>query len=539
MNEWRKIYEDNFKAVFWTTIVVAVLFTLRRQYIMDDAFISFRYAHNLIDGHGLVWNLGERVEGYSNFSWVMLVAGWMWFGIMPETSTYVMGIVLHFFCLLLTYRIAFKVLDNRDWAMVVLILFAMNFTVSGMATSGLETPLQLLLFLSVAYIFTHAVSDGWNSKRMLLLSIVLNLAMLTRPDSIVLVGMATAELYFTNKNWNIRNIAYFIIPFLLILLPFLIWKQSYYGSIIPNSFNAKVHGMSGIGYGLFYIYLFSLTYFCLPHMLMVAWKGKALWNDNRIIGYFALFSLVWIMYIVYVGGDFMDFRFMVVIIPLLLIMIIEVIRRYITDSKIRVALVVLLLLGTPHYNFGFKRVVAGFGVEKVSELADHVDQPPQYWDKIGRRLKEIFGGTDVVLGVGPAGVIPYRSELPCIDLIGLTDPEIPNIAESFSVVPGHRIISPMSYLYKRKVNLIIQPVTLMIDRRQFKAWAQNASWGQIYRFYLNVDNPGDGRIINEATLLGIPIDDDYILVTWYLTPHEDVERAIARYNLQRIRLVRR
>ena len=42
---------------------------------LDDAFISFRYARNLVEGAGLVWNPGEPpVEGYSNFLWVLLLA---------------------------------------------------------------------------------------------------------------------------------------------------------------------------------------------------------------------------------------------------------------------------------------------------------------------------------------------------------------------------------------------------------------------------------------------------------------------------------
>ena len=43
-------------------------------FITDDAFISFRYVRNLLDGHGLVFNPGEYVEGYTNFLWVLELA---------------------------------------------------------------------------------------------------------------------------------------------------------------------------------------------------------------------------------------------------------------------------------------------------------------------------------------------------------------------------------------------------------------------------------------------------------------------------------
>ena len=54
-------------------------------FVCDDAFISFRYARNLLEGHGLVYNPGEYVESYSNFLWVLeLTALGGVFGLRPE-----------------------------------------------------------------------------------------------------------------------------------------------------------------------------------------------------------------------------------------------------------------------------------------------------------------------------------------------------------------------------------------------------------------------------------------------------------------------
>ena len=44
------------------------------HYMPDDAYIGLRYARNLSVGEGLVFNPGERVEGYTNFLWVIILA---------------------------------------------------------------------------------------------------------------------------------------------------------------------------------------------------------------------------------------------------------------------------------------------------------------------------------------------------------------------------------------------------------------------------------------------------------------------------------
>ena len=58
----------------------------RRAFLGDDSFISFRYAKHLTEGQGLVWNPGERVEGYTNFLWVLLMAGGLTASVEPDGS---------------------------------------------------------------------------------------------------------------------------------------------------------------------------------------------------------------------------------------------------------------------------------------------------------------------------------------------------------------------------------------------------------------------------------------------------------------------
>src|SRR5262249_23639664 len=112
------------------------------SWFTDDAFISFRYAQNLVAGDGLVYNLGEPVEGYPNFLWTMLAALALRLGGDPVFLSYVAGVILALAILLLTYWQARRLL-GPGWALVAALLVASSqsllvYTARG---AGLETGL--------------------------------------------------------------------------------------------------------------------------------------------------------------------------------------------------------------------------------------------------------------------------------------------------------------------------------------------------------------------------------------------------------------
>ena len=72
---------------------MAVAFLFAPSWTCDDAFISFRYVDNLVAGHGLVFNAGERVEGYTNFLWVILLAGLQSLGMDPIPASRLFGLI--------------------------------------------------------------------------------------------------------------------------------------------------------------------------------------------------------------------------------------------------------------------------------------------------------------------------------------------------------------------------------------------------------------------------------------------------------------
>ena len=85
-------------------------------FVCDDAFIAFCSVRNLVEGHGLVFNPGEYVEGDTNFLWVLeLAAIWGLLGIPPEQSAPVLSVV----CTIGTLRGATRCLAHHPVLSVV------------------------------------------------------------------------------------------------------------------------------------------------------------------------------------------------------------------------------------------------------------------------------------------------------------------------------------------------------------------------------------------------------------------------------------
>ncbi len=86
-------------ALFAIAVAVYVFNLARyRTYLLDDTFIGLRYARNLVEGHGLVFNPGERVEGYSNFLYVLVAALFLGLGIDPVVGLKCLGVTASLSC---------------------------------------------------------------------------------------------------------------------------------------------------------------------------------------------------------------------------------------------------------------------------------------------------------------------------------------------------------------------------------------------------------------------------------------------------------
>src|SRR5690554_5604676 len=114
----------------------------------DDAFISYRYAKNLAEGHGLVYNPGDPpVEGYTNGLWTYALAGLHLFPVDITLTMRVVGVLLYVIALVCTYILGKALLKREFFVIALVIIVGSNSTLRAFASSGLESLFLLNLLL--------------------------------------------------------------------------------------------------------------------------------------------------------------------------------------------------------------------------------------------------------------------------------------------------------------------------------------------------------------------------------------------------------
>lgn len=202
--------------------------------VVDDAFISYRYALQWVRGHGLVFNVGEYVEGYSNPLWVWLTALGMILRADPVAWTRSLGAAACLGCVILTAWQTWRLTRSRTASIAAAFLLSSATAFCGSAMSGLETGLFALVVTASAALFT--------SRRYLAASVAIALAGLTRPEGFALLFVAAACLYITRSNRDKtrpRVWLHLLAPALIAAFLLLAFRFAYYGALTPNSVVAK------------------------------------------------------------------------------------------------------------------------------------------------------------------------------------------------------------------------------------------------------------------------------------------------------------
>jgi hypothetical protein len=204
---------------------------------VDDAYITYRYARNIVQGAGFVYNPGERVMGTTTPLYTLLMAGLSLLsgsGNYPAISIWVNALADGLTCALLV-ALGESLSGRRRVGIAAGALYAAApFSVT-FAIGGMETSVFVLLLVLTARLYLRRQA-AW--------ALTASLALLTRPDALIFIGPLGLDFVV---RWFISARRTAALPALLKpalaffspLLPWIIFATLYFGSPIPHSIAAK------------------------------------------------------------------------------------------------------------------------------------------------------------------------------------------------------------------------------------------------------------------------------------------------------------
>lgn len=415
-------------------------------FVVDDAFIFLRYADHLARGLGLVYNPGQAVEGYTSLLWTVLLAGAIRCGLPPLGFAQAAGVVLGACTLVLTFLAARRLFPASVTAASLPALFlATNRTFCLWSIEAMDTKLfgTCLAAVTLAAI---AQLPG--------LGLLLGLLVLARPEGYLVALAAAAFLGVPAlRAGRGRRVMAEAGAFLVVAGGQLLFRWITYRDIVPNTFHAKVGGFA-LDAGLRYlgsVVRGNAILFYVPAVLAGAWL-LACDKDPSGAKRFCLLVLgLFVLYWAVIGGDYFEFRFVDAVLPL---------------WALCAARAVAALRGLPSLAVALLCVMAN--ASTLARIPQDTPTTPEREAAYTRRFalagrwlgRNLGAGESIALR--PAGVIPYLSGAPTLDLLGLNDREIARNAafrEAHGLV-AHQFDVPVAYARERNVTYFIGHPTL-------------------------------------------------------------------------------
>jgi hypothetical protein len=469
----KKIFRERYFSRKIAIIALAILYTIwgslfiyRSSYIaldgqryfglFDDAMISMRYAWNFAHGLGLVWNAGQRVEGYSNLlmTLVMSLASLFLEKKFAVLAVQVFGLLTVLVTAYLTKLVADEINEGKPkreligylaFACVLLYYPLSYWTLMGMET-GLLT---LLLMASTLFALRWLKTD--KTSNLTYAAIMAGLAFLTRNDSILLSALVFAYIgleTYINKRDKQTYLKILYAGCLVVLFPIaqIVFRYLYYSELLPNTYVLKLSGIP-LSVRLLGGYRFLQPFFQQSALLLIFALIGLLLDLRRINALLFSFIIVAVLYQIYVGGDpWQLWRMLAPAMPALFILVIMagsvIVMRlpWLASQKYAAAAFVLIFTMVPLAltDLPFLADMSVRGPTSAA-IANHVNTNTAL--AINR-----LTSPEATIGVIWAGTLPYYTDRTGVDFLGKSDPVIARLKPDLSgavswagerSVPGH------------------------------------------------------------------------------------------------------
>jgi arabinofuranosyltransferase len=455
---------------------------VRTAWLGDDAFITLRTVDNFVNGYGLTWNIVERVQSYTHPLWMFLLIGLYFFTHEAYYTTLILSILVS----LATFLIVMRFVKNQNLATLSLlggVFLSKSFV--DYSTSGLENPLSHLLFAVFLLVLVKS-RNRLDAGSIFLIAFVTGLATLNRMDTLL--------LYIPPLLWVLwKNRSLFALRLMFLgFLPFVVWEIFsiiYYGFPFPNTAYAKLGinlpRMDLLEMGYLY-FLNSLHWDPITLTIISLSIGWSILRGSPIQKSIAAGLILYLFYILWIGGDHMSGRFFSVVflgsIVILLLMLNDIKNLENVSITLPILVFFLAVLAVkPSYDTGgIKHIKNGISDERNYYFAgtglvnDAIDTmaPSFDWAQYGVEMRYKPKKVEVF---GPAGMMPYYAghKVYFVDDFGLTNPllarlpPIPDgnhrvghfyrgIPEGYleSVIGENQIEHPALALYYDKLRLV-------------------------------------------------------------------------------------
>lgn len=427
-------------------------FRLLDARIQDDAYISFRYARHLAQGQGLVWNIGERVEGYTNFLWTLLLAIPQFFSrtIDPLPFSRALSSFSGYAAMVLSFLLVRHLRPKaRVLPLIPPVLLAGSWPFAINTMTGLETVFYGALLTGATFLLLRELDD----LRYRGSSVLFALAALTRPEANLLSLFLFCLVAWTRRTEGKPVTQYCMrlgLPFLGLVGAHEIFRLAYYGEWVPNTYFAKfgielpagmptrgsylldffAKGFEPEGIAAFLVLLFAVL------------ERQDLKARILLVG-----GLFGVLNVALGGPDFMiGFRYLVPYLPLLYVC--TALGVHAVSQRVRktpakrslewAAFAVFFVSGIVGYSQSLEKL------RPFEQLRYRVNADSN--TALGHWLHDALP-KDAVVVARDIGEIGYLSDLPLVDTTGLTDRSIArqsgnvldrtlNVAEIFARNPS-------------------------------------------------------------------------------------------------------
>lgn len=473
------------------------------NFAVDDTFISLRFAENAAAGRGLVFNQGERVEGYSNFLWTLVLGVLAKLGftqrhgdldllIAAKATAFAFALGTMLLTAWLAGRLAKGPGTGGSGMMSMAVLglggsfsFAL-WTMSGMETAACAFFVTLAAGLVVTALARYDSSGTIARGRFLAAGVAFGIATLIRPEEIFIWALATAGFLVWAPRRLRGVIAVTALPTLLLHAAYLLWRYEYYGMFIPNSVVAKwgpgpIYAILGAKY-MFAGLIASVGVIGLGFLVL-----PALVKRYTACAFLATYVGSHVAFIILSGGDWMPgFRFFVPIYPLLWLLAAASLSVLLASVTIPIrsdwvaGLILVLVVGSFFASRSLVRAQFAF----PTGFKQRVWLPSPDRVRTAKELRALIpSGSELALG--ECGYIPYfNPDTRIVDLFGLMEPKVARM-------PGlHMHKMTAAYFAERRPDFYLMMVredamateilpthadgeTLLADadfRRSYEAW---------------------------------------------------------------------